>query len=259
MDIQTTFMKRAVFSVFINSAEAVGTDLSGPVCPPAPRPGKSRHSVCDGEKFTCKGHGSGQQGLQACRRLEKLAGTIAIGHNRYSTTGSSDMTNAQPILINCSAGHIAGAHNGNLTNTQRAARRMENDGSIFLSTTDTEVIMHLIARSKARIHRHDDPRRVIAVQGAYSILFLTKDALYGARDPHGFGRLSWVNWATRISFRRKPAPSIWSARHGPRNRARGNGAHRQRRRHQFFHSRFRAERRTRSYCVFEYIYFSRPD
>ena len=76
--------------------------------------------------------------------IDNLKGSSAIGHNRYSTTGSSDISNAQPILINCRIGQIAAAHNGNLTNMVQLRSGMENDGSIFSSTTDTEVIVHLI-------------------------------------------------------------------------------------------------------------------
>lgn len=117
-----------------------------------------------------------------------LPGTHAIGHNRYSTTGSSSLINAQPILIKCKIGQIAAAHNGNLTNADALRAEMEKDGSIFSSTTDTEVIVHLIARS-----RHDTNEAMLLdalsrVRGAYSILFLTANALYGARDRAGCDR-----------------------------------------------------------------------
>ena len=125
-------------------------------------------------------------GFRHAEVLDGLKGTISIGHNRYSTTGSSDITNAQPILIKCSAGHIAGAHNGNLTNTDTLRDEMENDGSIFMSTTDTEVVMHLIARSKREGMDSMILDALSSVRGAYSILFLTNNALYGARDPNGF-------------------------------------------------------------------------
>jgi amidophosphoribosyltransferase len=117
--------------------------------------------------------------------LEGLQGMSAIGHNRYSTTGSSTIENAQPILINCRAGQIAGAHNGNLTNADELRRWMVDDGSIFTSTTDTEVIMHLVARSKRDSIDSMVLDALSGVKGAYSILFLTKDAMYGARDPRG--------------------------------------------------------------------------
>ena len=159
--------------------------------------------------------------------LDGLKGTIAIGHNRYSTTGSSDITNAQPILIKCRAGQIAGAHNGNLTNTDTLRDEMENDGSIFTSTTDTEVVMHLIARSKRDGMDSMVLDALSSVRGAYSILFLTKDALYGARDPQRFqtayfgenGRYV-LPVVGNVRIR-----SGWSD-HGARNRTWRNGAHR---------------------------------
>ena len=95
-----------------------------------------------------KGMGLVNQVFGSDDALGKLAGPHAVGHNRYSTTGSSTLVNAQPILINFKAGQIAGAHNGNLTNALSLKRQMEKDGSIFMSTTDTEVIMHLVARSR---------------------------------------------------------------------------------------------------------------
>ena len=117
--------------------------------------------------------------------IDNLIGESAIGHNRYSTTGSSTIENAQPILINCRAGQIAGAHNGNLTNASSLRKRMVNDGSIFMSDTDTEVIMHLIARSKRESVDAMILDALSGVYGAYSVVFLTGSSLYGARDPRG--------------------------------------------------------------------------
>ena len=117
--------------------------------------------------------------------LESLKGNSSIGHNRYSTTGSSTIENAQPILINCRAGLIAGAHNGNLTNASSLRKWMVDDGSIFMFSTDTEVIMHLIARSKRNSVDAMILDALSGLNGAYSLVFLTKSALYGARDPRG--------------------------------------------------------------------------
>jgi amidophosphoribosyltransferase len=122
--------------------------------------------------------------------LERLEGTAAIGHNRYSTTGSPTLANAQPILVNYRDGFLAVAHNGNLVNARTLRSRLEDAGSIFQSTMDTEVLVHLIAASR-------QPSRDLAVlealdqlAGAYSFLILTSDALYAARDPYGFRPLS---------------------------------------------------------------------
>ena len=117
--------------------------------------------------------------------LAKLPGNLAIGHVRYSTTGTSELKNAQPFVVDFESGSIAISHNGNLVNAQRLKRGLEVEGSIFQSTMDTEVIVHLIARS--RLERIED--RIVdalsRVRGAYSLVFLTRDKLIGVRDPHG--------------------------------------------------------------------------
>ncbi|MBA2565681.1 MAG: amidophosphoribosyltransferase [Gemmatimonadetes bacterium] len=118
--------------------------------------------------------------------LSSLPGACAIGHNRYSTTGSSNLVNAQPILANLKGGSLAISHNGNLVNARELRDELEQSGAIFQSTVDSEVVVHLIARSR-------EPTldgRVLAslqrLQGAFSLLILAEDALYAARDPNGF-------------------------------------------------------------------------
>ncbi|HEX9191706.1 MAG TPA: amidophosphoribosyltransferase [Candidatus Deferrimicrobiaceae bacterium] len=122
--------------------------------------------------------------------LARLPGHIAIGHVRYSTTGSSELKNAQPVVVDFESGSIAVAHNGNLVNAHEIKRELEISGSIFQSTMDTEVIVHLIARS--RKDRIED--RIVdalnQVRGAYSLLFMTRDRLIGVRDPHGIRPLA---------------------------------------------------------------------
>ena len=122
--------------------------------------------------------------------LARLPGHIAIGHVRYSTTGSSELKNAQPVVVDFESGSIAVAHNGNLVNAHEIKRELEISGSIFQSTMDTEVIVHLIARS--RKERIED--RIVdalnQVRGAYSLLFMTRDRLIGVRDPHGIRPLA---------------------------------------------------------------------
>jgi amidophosphoribosyltransferase len=117
--------------------------------------------------------------------LSRLPGHMAIGHVRYSTTGSSELKNAQPVVVDFESGSIAVAHNGNLVNAHEIKRELEVSGSIFQSSMDTEVIVHLIARS--RKERIED--RIVdalnQVRGAYSLLFMTRDKLIGVRDPHG--------------------------------------------------------------------------
>jgi amidophosphoribosyltransferase len=124
------------------------------------------------------------------RALEALPGHIAIGHTRYSTAGESKLLNAQPILIDCAHGQIAIAHNGNLVNARELRDRLVRDGSIFQTSSDTEVVLHLYARS--REHTVEDAliESISQVTGAFSLILLTKDRLIAARDPHGFRPLA---------------------------------------------------------------------
>ena len=114
-----------------------------------------------------------------------LTGNAAIGHNRYSTTGASDSSkNIQPFTVNYRLGNLAIAHNGNLTNAKNLRDELVNDGAIFQTTSDTEVILHLIARSKLE-HQVDQIKEALQkIEGAFSIVILTNDKLIAARDPH---------------------------------------------------------------------------
>ncbi len=120
------------------------------------------------------------------RALARLPGIRAIGHTRYSTTGSSIQSNAQPLVVNTSMGPLALVHNGNLVNAAELRAALEQDGSIFQTTSDTEVILHLMARNP----RADVAEALIEalqhVRGAYSLLLLSRDCLIAARDPYGF-------------------------------------------------------------------------
>ncbi len=122
--------------------------------------------------------------------LGKLPGTAAIGHNRYSTTGSSTPVNTQPLLVNYREGFLAVSHNGNLVNARTLRRRLEIAGSIFQSTMDTEVLVHLIAASREPTRDRAVLDALDQIDGAYSFLILTPEALYATRDPHGFRPLS---------------------------------------------------------------------
>ena len=118
--------------------------------------------------------------------LEGLTGHIAIGHNRYSTTGRNLKSNAQPLVVNFREGEMAIGHNGNLVNALALRREMEEKGSIFQTTSDTEVILHLIARSKATELERMIPEALARCQGAYSLVLLAGETLIGVRDPRGF-------------------------------------------------------------------------
>src|SRR5574339_140594 len=119
-------------------------------------------------------------------KLEALPGDRAMGHVRYSTAGDTVALNAQPILIDCHRGPIALGHNGNLTNAAVLRHELEAAGSIFQSTSDTEVILHLYARSHRDRLEDAIAASLSKVMGAFSLLFLTRDALVAARDPWGF-------------------------------------------------------------------------
>ncbi len=117
--------------------------------------------------------------------LARLPGHAAIGHVRYSTTGTSELKNAQPVVVDFDRGSIAVAHNGNLVNAQSIRRELEMEGSIFQSSMDTEVIVHLIARSRKERLEDRIVDALARVRGAYSLLFLTPNRLIAVRDPHG--------------------------------------------------------------------------
>jgi amidophosphoribosyltransferase len=118
--------------------------------------------------------------------LRKLSGRSAIGHVRYSTTGSSELKNAQPFVVDYAKGDMAIAHNGNLTNAFFIRSALESSGSIFQSNMDTEVIVHLIARSKEKTFVERTVQALKQVEGAYSLLLLTGREMVAIRDPFGF-------------------------------------------------------------------------
>ncbi|HNY90413.1 MAG TPA: amidophosphoribosyltransferase, partial [bacterium] len=114
-----------------------------------------------------------------------LGGHMAIGHNRYSTTGASHLVNAQPLVANFREGPFAVSHNGNFTNAGELRRRLEEQGSLFQTTTDTEVVLHLIARSRAQDMTARIAEALLQIEGAYSLVMMCNGRIYAARDPHG--------------------------------------------------------------------------
>src|SRR6185436_12724363 len=146
--------------------------------------------TADGDKLH-REVGMGQVGeVFGPERLARLPGSSGIGHVRYSTAGTSDLKNAQPMRVRSHKGEIALAHNGNLVNADRLRSNLECDGSIFTSTSDTEVVLHLIARSHQREIEDAVVDALTQVKGAYSLVFLTRDRMIGVRDPMGFRPLS---------------------------------------------------------------------
>jgi len=118
--------------------------------------------------------------------LHELVGSIAVGHTRYSTTGSSQLTNAQPLTVDCARGQIAIAHNGNLTNAAHLREELESRGSIFQTTVDSEIILHLMAQPRVNGDANNLVHSIRRIEGAYSLVIMTEKELIGVRDPFGF-------------------------------------------------------------------------
>lgn len=185
--------------------------------------------------------------------LARLRGDKALGHTRYSTTGSSSTGNEQPIIVDCNRGKIAVAHNGNLTNTAQLRNELEAKGSIFQTTVDSEIILHLLAQSR----RNSLVETIRRIEGAFSLAIMTPEELIGVRDRHGFRPLSigQVDGAYVLSsetcaldliharFVRdvKPGEIVIIDQNGLRSI-----------------DAFPLHRR-RALCVFEFVYFARPD
>src|SRR5207253_11444009 len=122
--------------------------------------------------------------------LASLRGVLAIGHTRYSTAGDSALLNAQPIMVQSNKGTIAIAHNGNLVNATQVRARLESQGSIFQTNSDTEVIVHLIALSKEQTLPEAVADALRRVEGAFSLVMMSNDRIFAARDPRGFRPLA---------------------------------------------------------------------
>ena len=188
--------------------------------------------------------------------LSQLHGNIAIAHNRYSTTGASFLVNAQPIRMESRLGAIALAHNGNLTNAHILRSELEQSGAIFQTTADTEVIVHLMARSQYKTIEESLCESLKSVKGAYSLFLLTNEALYAVRDPNGFRPLvlgrkneGWVLASETCALDILDAEYIRDVEPGEFIVINKNG----------IRSFFPFESTKESLCIFELIYFSRPD
>src|SRR5436190_24137816 len=123
--------------------------------------------------------------------ITELPGDLAIGHTRYSTAGDTALLNAQPFSVACNKGRIAVAHNGNITNAGELRKELEHEGSIFQANSDTEVILHLVARSRERTLAGALREALLQLEGAFSLVFLAEDRILIARDPHGFRPLAY--------------------------------------------------------------------
>jgi amidophosphoribosyltransferase len=195
--------------------------------------------------------------------LGKLRGSLAIGHTRYSTAGDSSLLNAQPIMVQSNKGMMALAHNGNLVNAQEIRGRLEGQGSIFQTSSDTEVIVHLIALSREHTLPEAIADALRRVEGAFSLVMISSDRIFAARDPRGFRPLAMgripalpgekqdtIVFASETcafdligaTFERdvKPGELVIVGPEG-------------------ITSRFYSPAAAQSSCIFEHVYFSRPD
>ena len=189
-------------------------------------------------------------------RLLKLPGPLAIGHNRYSTAGKSELVNAQPCMINYAAGSLALAHNGNLVNAKTIRKELGSKGAIFQSTNDSEVIVHLMAQAKSENFVDRAAEALRQVSGAYSLVLMTENELLAARDPHGFrplclGKLdgAYIIASETCVMDLIEAEFIREVEPGELILINENG----------LQSFFPFKKVESKYCVFEHIYFARPD
>jgi amidophosphoribosyltransferase len=195
--------------------------------------------------------------------LGRLPGALAIGHTRYSTTGDSAILNAQPIMVDCNKGMIALAHNGNLVNAYEIRTRLEAQGSIFQTTSDTEVIVHLVAQSREQTLPEAICDALRRIEGAFSLVLMTRDRIFAVRDPRGFRPLSMgrirngagserdtvVFASETCAFDLIGAVYERDVRPGEMVIVGPEGVS----------SRFFGAEMKQTSCIFEHVYFSRPD
>jgi amidophosphoribosyltransferase len=192
-------------------------------------------------------------------KLEKLKGRMALGHTRYSTTGSSHIRNAQPLTVNCARGQIAIAHNGNLTNAAALREELELKGSIFQTTVDSEIILHLMAQPCVGGAENNLVETVRRIEGAFSLVIMTETELIGVRDPHGFRPLSigkvqgtdaYVLTSETCALDLIHAEFVRDVEPGEIVIIDDRGIR---------SIKAFPEHERRAFCIFEYVYFARPD
>ncbi len=215
--------------------------------------------TCDGKLFRVhRGMGLVPQIFNG-EILHGLVGNMAVGHTRYSTTGSSHLRNAQPLTVDCARGQIAIAHNGNLTNAAALREELEARGSIFGTTVDSEIILHLMAQPNYNGNGGGNHlvHTLRQIEGAYSLVIMTEKELIGVRDPHGFRPLSigkigdaWVLASETCAFDLIHAKFVRDVEPGEIVIINKEGL-----------TSIQAfpEHQRRAFCIFEYVYFARPD
>jgi amidophosphoribosyltransferase len=190
------------------------------------------------------------------KEIESMTGIASIGHVRYSTTGNSNINNAQPMLVATKRGQLAVAHNGNIVNAPEIRKRMEEEGSIFQSTSDTEIILHLIARSKKPVLLEAIQETLAQLTGSFCLVFLTEKEIYVARDGFGIrplclGRLdkTWVVASETCALDLLGASYVRDIKPGELCRINDDG----------LESLQFTSKPHKAHCIFEFVYFSRPD
>jgi amidophosphoribosyltransferase len=218
-------------------------------------------AVSDGKTIQCHKSMGHVAEIFTPEVLGRLQGEMAIGHTRYSTAGDTVLLNAQPFSVTCNKGQIAVAHNGNITNAAELRRLLERDGAIFQASSDTEVILHLVAHSRERTLAAALREALLQIEGAYSLVFLAQDRVIVARDPNGFrplamgqlelsgGRICYVFASETCAFDLIGAVYLNDVEPGEMVSIGPEGVTRE----QF------APARNKAHCVFEHVYFSRPD
>jgi amidophosphoribosyltransferase len=212
---------------------------------------------CDGTQFReYKRMGLVSQIFNA-EVLHNLAGHMAVGHTRYSTTGSSHLRNAQPLTGDSKRGQLAIAHNGNLTNASALREQLEDKGAIFQTTVDSEIILHLLSQPNTGGSENNLVQTMRRIEGAYSLVIMTEQELIGVRDPFGFRPLclgkagdAWVLASESCALDLISAKFVRDIEPGEIIIIDKNGV----RSLQAF-----PEQKKRAFCVFEYVYFARPD
>jgi amidophosphoribosyltransferase len=210
----------------------------------------------DGKFFKHHGMGLVSQVFNP-RLLHDLVGNMAIGHTRYSTTGTSNLRNAQPLTVDCTRGQIAIAHNGNLTNAAELRDELENHGLVFQTSVDSEIIIMMLAQPSLNGVENTLVQTLRRIEGAYSLIIMTEKELIGARDPYGFrplalGRVngSWVLASESVALDQIQAEFVRDVEPGEIVIINEKGV---------VSLQAFPEHQRRAFCIFEYVYFARPD
>lgn len=203
-----------------------------------------------------KGMGEVSEVFSSQEIISKLKGKIAVGHTRYSTTGASSLINIQPFIITNRDRSLVVGHNGNLTNSYQLRKKLDARGSIFQTTSDTEIILHLVALSKKKTQIDRICDALNSCEGAFSLVFLTENSIIAARDPRAFrplclGKLgrSYIVASETCAFDIIGAKYVREIEPGEVLEINKDG----------LKSYFPMKKAKSAFCIFEYIYFSRPD